>query len=171
MGTQSYQLSDVQILANVPVGSSVVPEVQLESDSGGLPSGTALFTFDNPASFNEVGVQTYTFTAGSTFTLNANTTYWLVGRQPPNNLGENWAWEYAEGVPPASGAGATGGQSYLTSNSGANWGVVIGSKGLIYEQYQVDGTPSVPEPSNLMLLVMGTTAAAVGWRGRLSRTI
>ena len=162
LGGQAYYHSDAQIiLTNIPASDTTF---QLESDSSGRsqPSDTVLSTFTNPT-FGS-GLTTYTFTAGSPFTLAANTTYWLVGSTNSSNT--NWVTSNPATNP--TGSGAAFGSYLFSFNSGTTWS----NFSSVAPQFQLDGTPSVgsPEPSSLVLAgTVACVAAAVAWRRRRTR--
>jgi hypothetical protein len=57
-------------------GANVAPIIEIWNDVAGLP-GAPLITLNNPA-FAASGIANYDFTPGGTFTLQADTTYWIV---------------------------------------------------------------------------------------------
>mgnify|MGYP003572055765 FL=1 len=71
---------DSAVLRLETFGSNVAPIVEIWSDVAGLP-GAPLITLDNPA-FAPSGIANYEFTPPASFTLMANTTYWLVAYGP-----------------------------------------------------------------------------------------
>jgi len=75
MPSADYTLDSVNMRLET-FGANVAPIVEIWSDAGGNP-GASLITLDNPA-FAASGIATYSFTPPSTFTLLANTTYWIV---------------------------------------------------------------------------------------------
>lgn len=156
MGSQAYALSDVQ----VRLTGGVPPEItfQLRGDAGGSPAGGVLVTF-NGAGTSEQATNTFTFAAGSPFTLTPNSTYWLVGSTTSSSA------RWVDSSPPTnpSGIGATFGQYKESSNSGSSW-----SGSSVKPLFQLDGTPTgVPEPSSLALVgAVACVAAAAGWRRR-----
>ena len=161
MGSQAYSLSDAQIRLTFSPPSAT--SFQLESDTGGHPSGIDLITFTNPI-FGS-GQTTYTFTANSPFTLAANTTYWLVGSTTSTTLDANWAVTFPLTNP--SGSGASFGSYAASTTAGGTW-----FNSATTTQFQLDGTAAaVPSPSSLMLLMIGGTVGAFGWwrRKRVTR--
>ena len=104
-GASDYRLNEVLLSIDV-TGANPDPQLEVWSDVGGSP-GTPLFEFDDPAVF--VGEKDFVFTAGSAFTLQANTTYWLYLRAVPAN-GETFLWEATEPdtLPIGPGAVAVG---------------------------------------------------------------
>jgi hypothetical protein len=73
MGSQAYSLSDVQIrlTGNVTPGLTF----QLRDDASGNPSNNVLFAFNN-LSITTTATETYTFSAGSPFTLTLRPVGW-----------------------------------------------------------------------------------------------
>ncbi len=165
MGSQAYSLSNVQITL---ISNAVSPPpsdtaFQLQSNAVGFkPSGTVLFTFTNPTF--APGLNTFTFAAGSPFTLASNTTYWLVGLTGSTEA--NWVFPDPNITPTGSGASFN---AYAQSHDqGATWfGLSTATP-----EFQLNGTPSVgsPEPSSLVLAgTAACIAAAAGlrrWRVR-----
>ncbi len=75
MPGDSAELGTVTLRLDL-TSTGVVPLVRIFDDAFGVP-GAELLTLDNPATIN-IGTDNYEFTPPSPFTLQANTTYWLV---------------------------------------------------------------------------------------------
>lgn len=157
MGGDSYLLSDIQIVMNgMPALSD--PIFQLQSDDG-APDGV-LLTLVNPIFF--AGVQVYTFTTGTSFTLEANTTYWLTATST-STVASHWEDSIGDVIP--VGAGATYGGRDASSDGGLIWGGAPGNTDL----FEVDGTmvqTTAPEPGSAGLAAIGLSLCflAIGWK-------
>ena len=160
MNSLAYSLSDVQITLRGDPASDTTFTLQSNATvpTPSHPSGTNLVTFTNPTFGG--GTTTYTFPAGSAFTLAANTTYWLVGHT--NSSATDWITSNPQTNP--SGSGATFGTYAQSTNSGVTWTNTTANS----PKFQLDGTPAgVPEPSSLVLVgTVACVATAVGWRRR-----
>jgi len=107
-----------------------------------------LTTLDNPA-FGAVGIANYDFTPSGSFTLLANTTYWLVASGTVN--GDRYDWKASSpGVTPtglATHAGATFGTAGLPPTGTSS----------ILNSYALNGS-LVPTPAALALIGLGGLA-------------
>ena len=156
MGGAAFDLNSVSLRMCFATGADVctgiagaslgIPVLRLFSDNGGLP-GSELLTFTNPA-FG-LGYADYTFLAPSAFTLQANTSYWLVLHS--SNDGE-FTWEANNPQTTPSGAFAIHLGS-LFGAAGAPTPPTVGSG--ILNIYSLDGTAVVPEPSTILLSIVG----------------
>jgi hypothetical protein len=141
MGSSSYSLTDAQVVLTLqavtsnPPSLSNAPLLQLWSDVSGAP-GAALLTFTAPTLTNGTA-QTFTFTPSSSFSLQANTSYFLY-LTSSNSGGAYFQWLADNpGVTP-TGPGAT----FLSSTTSVD------------NSFQIDGQIQsdvvvVPEPSSL----------------------
>lgn len=138
---------------------NAVMQLDLFGDIGGNPGGPVLVSFTIPAF--PLGIHDVTFTPAVPFTLQPLTTYWLAatGSSPTAN-GIEWFASYP-GITPTGIATSAG---YRFDNTGVY--PPLGSSG-VFNTFQVNGTPVVPEPSTLALLGMGSIAL-LGW-ARCSR--
>jgi MYXO-CTERM domain-containing protein len=147
MGSNDYTLTDIQIVMAgvVPSGTSF----EVESDGGTIPSNDVLLTLVNPV-FGAPALVTYTFVPPSVFTLEANTTYWLVASST-NSLSSHW--ENGVGDQTPTGVGATYGTRTESPASGTVWGGAANNTNL----FEVDGTlqASTPEPGSFGLAAIG----------------
>lgn len=123
MGSTAYVLDDVVLSMNFN-NANPVPVVSIWSDSNG-PSAP-LFTLTNPAMM--AGQAEFTFTAGSTFRLEANTTYWLhVASNPTNGVAFLW-----DGTAPSTDP------SGVATSAGYNFN---GASSAFRNRLEVNGTP------------------------------
>jgi hypothetical protein len=145
MGAQAYFLDSVSLSLNMGLGEGN-PLVSIWSGSTTAPT-TQLFVLDNPASLAGGGTGNFEFTAGSSFTLEANTTYWVHVASDPID-GADFNWLSTDAANPPSGPAA--------SFNGYNFN---GSSSSFYNLFQVNGTV-VPAPSGIAVLgLMGIAAA------------
>jgi hypothetical protein len=87
MGSTAYVLDEVVLSMNFQ-NANPTPVVSIWSDNNGTV-GTQLFTLDNPATL--AGQMDFTFTAGSLFRLEANTSYWMhVASNPTTGVAFLW---------------------------------------------------------------------------------
>jgi hypothetical protein len=129
------------------------------------PSGSALLTIAPTGNFNG-SLNTYVYTAPVDFTLDANTTYWIVAQSVQNQEG----WVTFSNFQP-TGPFATAPMGYNRSSSGLPTSIFSSTDTVAY---QVDGTAvvaasGVPEPSTFGLvsiaaLLIGCCRFAP-WRG------
>lgn len=149
MPSQSSSLVDVTLRMNI-TGLDVDPLVRIFDDVGGVPSNE-LLTLENP-SITETGIHNLTFLPPSSFTLAADTTYWLVvyseGADRPHWMGSSPA-ETPTGL--ATHAGST-----FSASGGPN--PPTGSSGIL-NSYEV----RIPAPASVALLGL---AGLVGVRRR-----
>lgn len=131
-----------------------VMQLDLFGDSGGNPVGPPLVSFTIPAFPS--GISNVTFTPAVPFTLQPLTTYWLAATgSSPTADGIKWLASFP-GITPTGIATSAG---YRFNNTGVY--PPLGSSG-VFNTFQVNGTPVVPEPSTLALLGMGSIAL-LGW--------
>lgn len=156
MGSQSYLLDDVVLRLDYGTGT---PIVELRNDVGGSsPGDTVLTTFNTPG-INGGGIQDYTFTPTSSFTLAANTKYWMYVYGSGADFSQSSFWYRSSANSAPAGPGATFDIYSDTNNGGSSWN----TNSTTYNKFEVHG--SVPEPSSLWL-VAAAGAAAVRRRRR-----
>ena len=129
MGADAYQLDTVRLSIDFQ-SPNPSPVVSIWSDAAGSP-GTQLFALDNPSSMSGVGL--YTFTAGSLFTLEAGTTYWMHVRSAPTTA-PRFLWYYTN--PQTMPTGVATPQGYLFN----------GSTSSFYNRLEINGTKLVGTP-------------------------
>ncbi len=161
MGNSGETLTDAMLRLNLQAPASDAPVLALFSNNGSKP-GSSLATFTTPGSL-ATGTSTVDFTL--TYSLQAQTSYWLVLSGGPNSF--NWDASYLGsspyyGVAP-TGPGAT--QAGLatglgTGNSRTFTAKTVGAASP-YASYQLNGTPAInpavstPEPSTLVMAGLG----------------
>ncbi len=158
MGTQSYVLDDAVLRLNYGTGS---PIVELRDDVGGSsPGNTVLATFTTPGAGGG-GIQDYTFTPTSAFTLAASTKYWLYVYGSGVGFGQAAFWYRSSANDAPAGPGATFDIYSDTNNGGFSWN----TNSSTFNKFELHGTPvAVPEPSSMWF-----AAVAVGAAPRLRR--
>lgn len=125
MGSAAMTLDEVVLVLD-STSANPTPLVRIHADMGGSP-GAALFTLDNPAVLTGPG--DFLFTAGSAFTLDANTTYWLHVTSVPV-AGDAFRWISTDVLPAGPGAAAVGYEFNGGSSSFFNKLEVRGSSGI-----------------------------------------
>ncbi|QDV39614.1 choice-of-anchor R domain-containing protein [Tautonia plasticadhaerens] len=127
------------------------PILQLLNDSGDpdIPGSTVLATFSTPTLVG--GINDFTFTPTSPFTLLAGQEYWLALSSAADfdTSGLNWL----ASNPPVTPTGvATLSGNRFTSDGGVTWG-----PSTTVNSFTINGTIAtvIPEPSTLALAAMG----------------
>jgi hypothetical protein len=161
---EGFTMPDVAFILNsvtldMNLNGNTSPVIQLWSDNSSNLPGSVLLTFTNPSyNPNSTQILPYNFTAPTTFTLQANTIYWLVAGTDNNN---SVFWN----SDPGNGTTPTGAATYFGNENG------LGSSTSQIASYSVDGTAVVPEPSGFFFwsIALFFTCASVGRRLRPSR--
>jgi hypothetical protein len=145
--------------SNGSIATPVAPlTVYIESNSGGQP-GTILDTLTQSGTYSTYPVTTVVnFTcSGPCTTLDAGTTYWIVGQQTVAADATYWLYN----------GGASGNWYFNETNSATGpWTVATNGNSSTFGNFDVTGTPvtpAVPEPASLALLgsgFLGIVAAA-----------
>jgi hypothetical protein len=152
--------ADLALAGSAPPQNPVTPisplTVYIESDTGAGP-GTILDTLTQSGTYSTYPTTTVVnFTcSGSCTTLDAGTTYWIVGQQPVAGDLEYWLFSFSD----------TGAWFFNETNSATGpW--TAATAGNSFSAFDVTGTaatPAVPEPASLALLgsgLLGIVAAA-----------
>jgi hypothetical protein len=146
-------------LALAALGSATPLTVYIESSTGGAP-GTILDTLTQAGSYS-----TYPTTAvvnftcsGTCSTLDAGTTYWIVGQQTDPGNTAYWMSSFSD----------TGTWYYNAANSATGpW--TAATAGDNFSAFDVTGTPAtspIPEPASVALLGSGLVGIAAAMRRR-----
>lgn len=142
-GGLDYTLDSVTLRLDITT-TDVSPLIEIYSDAGGVP-GASLTTLMNPGSFG-LGIDDYAFTPTSSFTLEADESYWIVAS---STLG-TYSWKASSPSETPTG---------LASHVGATFGAYPPSSSSgILTTYFVDAT-IVPAPGSLALLGLAGLAA------------
>jgi hypothetical protein len=163
MGATSEQLADVKLLLRQVGGS--LSDVAIFSNNGNKP-GTKLLDLGSVTP-NVSGDAVYTLTPATSFTLAANTTYWVEVSYSGQRV-----WDFTNSNSwTGSGTLGNGNGTFAQSfNGGSSWQAVTGAP----YQLEVDSSAAgaVPEPSSLALFAMATAtfAGCFGWRRRKRAT-
>ena len=117
MGSDSLGAGDLVLrLRNFDIGDELIVELRDFTGSNLNPGSNSLLTFGSPTP-GGADIADYVFTPNGAFTLQANTTYWLV---VSGGVGSSFDWMASSpGIPP-SGL-ATFGSSSFTTNGGTSW--------------------------------------------------
>ena len=120
MGGTSAVLDNVVLRIKTNFNGTTLPSIEIRNDAGTAPGTTVLFSIDGttplPSGLNTT-VQSYTLTATSTFTLAANTSYWMVVRARPGSF--EW-WASNPSITP-TGTLATFNPPYKETFDGTTW--------------------------------------------------
>jgi hypothetical protein len=122
MGGSSRVLSEVILRIKTNASGSNVPAIDIRNDGGTVPGTNVLFSIEGTTDLPNGGlsttVQDYKLTATSSFTLNANTSYWFVVRV------KKGTFEWWSSNPPINPSGPSA--MYIapyktTANDGGTW--------------------------------------------------
>jgi hypothetical protein len=133
-------------------------DVSIFSDNADLP-GTSKLHLGTLTPVGS-GFADYTLNVASSFTLAANTTYWVEGNF---NGSPDWAYTFSTTF---SGSGTLG--NFTNSNDGgATWGGPFPFSDGPYQLQVNAGAAAVPQPASLTLLAIGGVGLlGYGWRQR-----
>lgn len=164
MGSQDFNLNSAQLRLVYPDGAA--PVLELHTDSAGNP-GPLVASFNTPPRQSN-DPTTYTFSAGSAFTMQANNKYWLLLRGANTSI-FNWMGSSPGKTPTSPGGVATFGEYKLSTDSGSTW-QTQSQVPIALSSFSIDGTlqtVAVPEPGSLALTALGAASVAFGaWRRR-----
>ncbi|MFN2541598.1 MAG: choice-of-anchor R domain-containing protein [Chthoniobacterales bacterium] len=128
MGSSSTPLSNVILRVHTSSSGPNVPAIDIRNDAGTDPGTSVLFTIEGTTNLAPNGMfdqpEDYTLTATSSFTLAANTTYWLVVRAKSGSF--EWWRSNPTITPSGSLADYLGERS--TFNDGTSWSDPFASK-------------------------------------------
>lgn len=149
MPNADYFLDSVTVrLQFTATGLAATPVLNIHAAGTATAPGAVLFTIADPGN-HVLGAGDYTFTAGSQFTLMANTKYWISIAGLDATSGMDWRGS-SPAITPTGLATHEG--SLFTSNGGTSW-----SSSATLNTYQLNGT-LVPEPASLAMLGLGVAA-------------
>jgi hypothetical protein len=154
MGNEAMQVTDLTLrLTNYDVTGEVIAQIRDFTGSTLNPGTNVLLNFNAPTP-GGAGTIEYLFSPSSTFTLQANTSYWLfVG----GVAGGNFDWR-ATTTQNYVGPAVYGSGSF-TTNGGTSW-----SNSASRNYFELNGTAPIPEPGSLLLL--GVIGCCLGFSRR-----
>ncbi|WP_206108153.1 choice-of-anchor R domain-containing protein [Paludisphaera soli] len=157
MPDQDYTLDSVVLRLRLDTFGRplTTPILQLLDDSGGpdVPGSTVLATFSTPTLVG--GINDFTFTPTSPFTLSAGRRYWLALSSAAdfNTSGLDWL----ASNPPVTPTGvATLSGNRFTPDGGTTW-----NASAVVNSFTINATAvaAVPEPASLAMLGLGALGA------------
>ncbi len=164
VGNTSVDLGSIDLPLNLETdpGASGIPILQIRGDdaANGHPDDNVLVAFNIPA--EQTGIQLYSFSPTSSYTLAANTTYWLFLSEDDNLQRFTWRYE-SPGITPSGDFATYGATREL--RDGSAWL----AKTTIFNFQINDVTAAVPEPATYASFLV--TLAGIFWVRRKIRRI
>jgi hypothetical protein len=159
MPAAAYNVNSVTVPLTDFYGSPELVSLGFYTDGGSGPGSLVGSLLTQPAGsgYNGSPLTDYTFTAGSTVTLAANTTYWMVLGVPAGFVGWGWSNSLGTGL-------ATFDHQYASGNNGATYGIDQS----INFAYQINAS-AIPEPSTYAAMAAAASLAFAAWRRRRVR--
>ncbi len=121
MGDTAFFLDSVQVRlrtgSTLPEAGDMTFAIYNSTTSGSIKPSTLAVTLTDPALVTST-TQSYTLTPESTFTLEANTTYWLVAFSDTTASNFGWAFDNPDSVTTTNGVTVPAGSG---SNPPAGW--------------------------------------------------
>jgi hypothetical protein len=158
-------LGNITLNLSSETGSSSGAVLQVFSNAAGAP-GTSLFTLQDPTSFTTTfGNNIFTVPTGKSFTLNANTDYWV--ELTNSNTSSILYWDYSQ-----SAVQAALNQPNLLSYQDSNGNAFSGAYGLlmqVQDPQTVGNLGAVPLPGAAWLMGSALIGLATA-RHKKSRT-
>lgn len=145
MGNDAYDVDNVILrLANYGVAGEAFAQIRDFNGSTTSVGTTTLLSF-TPSAPGGAPAAEYTFTASSAFTLQANTSYWLV---VGGIAGQAFDWRATTSTTSDPYVGpATFNNGLFTTNGGTSW-----SASASRNYFQLNGSQPIPEPATAWLL-------------------
>ncbi|MBI4863820.1 MAG: hypothetical protein HY815_26720 [Candidatus Riflebacteria bacterium] len=132
--------------------------VSLRADNSGVPAGSSLTGLSGSAAPTSAGQYAYT----GTYSLAANTTYWVVAGVSSGS--GDYRWNFTDSFA-QTGPGSIGDEYGFSGDQGTSWT----TPGSGPQKLSVEGTPTgVPEPSSVVLFACALAGGALR-SGRTAR--
>lgn len=151
MGADAFIVDDVVIrLQSYNVAGEVFAQIRDFNGSTTSVGTATLINFTAPAP-GGLGILEYSFSASSSYTLQPNTSYWLV---LGGTVGQSFDWRATTTALDPYNGPASYNNGLFTSNGGTSW-IASGPR----NYFDLNGT-AVPEPSALMLVLLSASLTA-----------
>lgn len=159
-GVSAQAISSVSLAMRDASGTtSPTFSVRLFSDSSGQP-GAVLATFSGATNPNVEAI--YDFTLGSSYTVSANTSYWIVASAPGQSSNfDYFRWKALNSDTSSSSFGwVLGTQIGNSNNGGISWEEVGANEPI----FAVGAVSAIPEPSTYAAIFGAAALGLAAWR-------